>query len=283
MVIKLNYLRSEFSAELKKCGLSDFAADLNLIFMNVLSIDKTQLVLGERVISDDELSALRSCIDRLKQGEPVAYIIGHSEFMSLDFIVKKGVLIPRADTEILVEAVIKRLDNARPLSVGDFCCGSGCIGISIAHYLSNALVTFVDISETALEITQKNAEINGVLNRTSLTKADLTESMPSGTFDCVVSNPPYIRSDVIPALDAKVRNFEPALALDGGADGLDFYRRLSKSAPLKNGGLLAFEIGFDQGDAVCEILKQNSYDNIELLKDLENRDRVVLGILKNSL
>ena len=275
MVMKLKQLRTELSAMLKEKGIDSPDADISVILMHLLKLDKTQLVLGDRLISDEEYSLILTNIQRLTDGEPVQYITGFCEFMSLKFITRPGVLIPRADTEILVEAVLDRLD--KNASVADFCCGSGCIGISLAHYAPDISVTALDISDDALTTAKENAALHGVSDKVKFINTDILRSIPDAEYDCIVSNPPYIRSDVIEALDPKVRDMEPRIALDGGDDGLIFYRRIAEHAPLRNGGLLAFEIGFDQGTAVCNILNDNGYNNIELLQDIENRDRVVLA------
>lgn len=275
MVMKLKQLRSELSAMLKERGIENSDADISVILMHLLEIDKTQLVLGDRLVSDEEYTLILDNIQRLINGEPVQYITGFCEFMSLKFITRPGVLIPRGDTEILVEAILDRLD--KNASVADFCCGSGCIGISLAHYAPNISVTAIDISDDALAIAKENAALHGVSDKVKFINRDILSSIPDSEYDCIVSNPPYIRSDVIKALDPKVRNMEPRIALDGGDDGLIFYRRIAECAPLRKDGLLAFEIGFDQGRAVCDILNNNGYKNVELLQDIENRDRVVLA------
>ncbi len=260
--MKIKELRS------KHKGIAD------LIIINELGISKTQLVLGDLDVTEKQVEKIEQKINRLKDGEPIQYVLGKTEFMSLEFEVNPSVLIPRADTELLVEAVIERVPkNSEIMDIG---CGSGCIGISLAHYM-NAKITMVDVSKDALKTAQKNAEKNGILNEVEFINCDILKEVPDRLVDCVVSNPPYIRDDVIKTLDKNVKDFEPYIALSGGEDGLKFYRRIAECAPLRNGGLLAFEIGFDQGEAVSLLLKENGYKDIEVLKDIENRDRVVLG------
>lgn len=261
--------------ELKNCNFSD--ADVTLILMKVLNISKTQMLLGDKVVTSEEEDAVFECAKRLAVGEPVQYIINECEFMSLPFYVERGVLIPRDDTEILVEEVIRRLDKDVKLSVVDLCCGSGCIGISIAKYMKNIQMHFYDISETAIRVTDKNAERLIGDRDYCLTQMDLINDFPTEYFDCIVSNPPYIESCEIDCLEEKVKCFEPKEALDGGDDGLIFYERISSAARLKSGGIIAFEIGYNQGDAVSEILHRNGYSHIEILKDIEERDRVVIA------
>ena len=263
-------LRVRTSADGPRC-------DVDLIIADILDIDKTALLMGDVEVGDESLKKIYNGLERLKSGEPVQYIIGKCEFMSLPFQVGKGVLIPRADTEILVETLLKRLDTQKPLYIADVCCGSGCIGISLAHYLKNVEVLLADISDTALEITQRNAEKNGIGGRYEICKIDVLKEFPCGEFDCIVSNPPYIRTDVIDKLDKNVRDFEPRLALDGGTDGLRFYRKIAANAKLKSGGILAFETGYDQGKEVANILEDSGFRNIEVITDIEDRERVVIG------
>lgn len=270
-------LRSETDKFLKDMGCKYCKTDVSVIIMHTLGIDKTALLMGEREVSAKEESVVREASKRLASGEPVQYITGECEFMSLKFRVEKGVLIPRADTEILVETLIERLDVGKSLSVLDACCGSGCIGISLAYYMRNLDVSFCDLSDTALRMTSVNAENILHAEEYNIFKADVLSNFPVGEYDCVVSNPPYIRTEVIETLDKNVRCYEPYEALDGGGDGLLFYRAIAESSNVKNGGILAFEIGFDQGQAVADIMESNGYCEVEVIKDIENRDRVVIG------
>ena len=186
---------------------------------------------------------------------------------------------PRADTETLAEAAAEYIGNnrARVLDIGT---GSGCIGISIAKLCCGAEVTLLDISAAALETAEKNAEENGV--SAECMRCDILNEVPAGKYDVIVSNPPYIRTDVIDGLDATVREYEPLSALDGGADGLMFYRRITEIAPLMltDGGLLAYEIGYDQGEAVTELLAESGFCEVKLIQDPCGNDRVVIGRLQ---
>lgn len=247
------------------------------IVMSVLGIDRTQLITdSKRELGENEISAVNSCVQRRINGEPLQYILGECEFMSLPFFVESGVLIPRADTETLVEEVIKlSKPNAKIL---DICCGSGCIGISLAHFIKDAAVTMLDISDKAIEVTAKNAELNNVMGRVTVKKCDILSEYPDKKYDIIVSNPPYIETAVIDGLQTEVKDHEPRLALDGGDDGLVFYRRITDIAPkiLNENGILAFEIGFNQGAAVKELMKKN-FNHIKIIKDLAGNDRVVQG------
>lgn len=253
------YIRKEDAAALA-CGL--------------FGCDRGGLILKMKQPVDDETTKTFSMyIEKAKSGMPVAYILGKKEFYSLDFCVTPDVLIPRPDTELLVDNIIPIAKNKRIL---DICCGSGCIGISISANTPCTL-TMVDISEKALEIAEKNCALHEV--SAQLIKKDILKENIDGEFDIIVSNPPYIESETVLLLDENVRDFEPHLALDGGFDGLDFYPIIAKKAfsSLSENGTLAFEIGYNQGDAVAEIMKKTGFENIKIIKDLASHDRVVIG------
>jgi len=274
----LKNIREKAIEYLKSYNSDSPEADSGLIIMYVLKIDKTALLLGNMDVSVTDEEKIQECLFRLAKGEPVQYVVGECEFMSLPFYVGAGVLIPRLDTEVLVEEILKRLEKIKEPTIADLCCGSGCIGISLGYYLKDSKVKGFDISSLALDTARRNAERNRVSGRVEFFQMDLMNDSILEDFDCVVSNPPYIPSDIINSLDAKVKNFEPLSALDGGKSGLEFYERISAVAPVKKGGIIAFEIGYDQGKEVAEILDKNGYKDIEIIKDLENRDRVVTGI-----
>ncbi|MBR4030630.1 MAG: peptide chain release factor N(5)-glutamine methyltransferase [Clostridia bacterium] len=210
-------------------------------------------------------------IKRVLGGEPIQYVLGETEFMSLKFKVTPAVLIPRQDTETLVEWAIKKIDkNARVL---DLCTGSGCIAISVKKY-THAFVTALDISEDALKIAEQNASLNNA--DITFIKGDAHTFDELENLDFVLSNPPYIESEVVSGLDKKVKDFEPRIALDGGKDGLDFYTDIAKNSRkmLKNGGFLAVEIGYNQAEAVSDIFNK-VFGNSTVLKDLCGNNRVV--------
>ncbi len=255
------------------------SSDIDIIICDTLKIDKSRLYF-DLIISEEQLREINEKVLRLKAGEPVSYITGHCEFMSLDFLLNSETLIPRADTEILVEEVI-RFWGEKPVHIFEIGTGSGCISVSLAHYLKNAKITACDISPIALDKAKENASRNNVLSRITFMKHDIMKNGAPLSFevDCIVSNPPYIESETIKTLDKSVREFEPQRALDGGADGLDFYRKIISENNLRRGGLLAFEIGYNQGEAI-KALMQSGFYNIEIKKDLAGRDRVALGIKK---
>ena len=273
---------SELVRETAK-SLSDNAHfEAELIVMSAVGINRTQLVLdSRRDVTEEQRERVSEMVKRRQSGEPLQYILGECEFMSLDFYVESGVLIPRSDTETLVEAVIEKTDENKNMKILDICTGSGCIGISTAHFRSSAYVDLIDISDKAIEIAKKNIVRNNVQSRVKVQKMDILNEYPSEKYDIVVSNPPYIETEVIDTLQTEVKNHEPRLALDGGEDGLIFYRRITEIAPeiLKKGGMLAFEIGYNQGKAVSALMGKNFCD-VRIIQDFSKNDRVVTGILK---
>ena len=217
-------------------------------------------------------------IKRLIAGEPLQYITGKQEFMKLNFLVTKDVLIPRPDTEILVEEVIEKAQNIPNPVILDLCTGSGAIAVSIAKYIKNSKIYAVDISPKVIEIAKKNAELNGVKNNIEFIQSDLFTKIKNQKFDIIVSNPPYIETKVIKTLSKEVQN-EPKIALDGGEDGLDFYRKISQNAYkyLNRKGFLCLEIGYNQKYTVQKILEeQKRYINTYCKKDLCENDRVIV-------
>lgn len=215
-------------------------------------------------------------IEKISNGVPLQHITHHQEFMKMDFYVDENVLIPRPDTEILVEEVIKIASKMNEPQILDLCTGSGAIAISIAKNVPNAKIYAVDISQKAIEIAKKNAK--ELEANVKFIKSNLFNKIDKMKFDIIVSNPPYIKKDIIKCLSKEVQK-EPELALDGGVDGLDFYRKISAQAIdyLKLGSFLCFEIGYDQKDEVMEILKkQDQYTNTYCKKDLGGNDRVII-------
>lgn len=265
---------SELRSELRRT-LCDNAHEADWIISHVTGMSISEFTMHPREITDNEQCRIRDIVERRMSGEPLQYILGETEFMGLRFYVTPDTLIPRADTETLVETVVERItENSFVLDIG---AGSGCVGISIAKY-KKARVSLLDYRDEILCIAEKNAHENNI--SCELIKCDILNEIPNGEYDIVVSNPPYIRTDVVKGLDITVKDYEPVTALDGGEDGLIFYRRiihLAKDILLKNGGLLAFEIGFDQGREVSDIMTKNGFSDVQIIKDLCKNDRVVIG------
>ena len=220
-------------------------------------------------------------IKKLCQGIPIQHITNRQEFMKMTFYVDENVLIPRQDTEILVEEVVKIAKKINAKKILDLCTGSGAIAISLAKYIDKSNITAVDISSKALNVAKLNAKNNEVEDRITFVESDLFKNLKKEKYDIIVSNPPYIKKEVLKKLDKEVQK-EPKLALDGGYDGLDFYRKIIKNADeyLKFNGYLCFEIGYDQKEDVENLLKeQEKYANITCKKDLCDNDRVVTAKL----
>ena len=266
---------------LKKSGNDNAVFEAHLILRTILLLSPIDLVLNKNdEVSPEKIAEINAIVKRRTTGEPLQYILGTQEFMGLEFLVNPSVLIPRSDTEILVEHILEHF-KGKPLTALDLCTGSGCIAISIASFNKNALVKGIDISNDAIITAEKNAQKLQVSNRVSFEVCDIFSLKAFGKYDLIVSNPPYIESSVIATLSDTVNKFEPHSALDGGDDGLIFYRHIIDIAPkyLASGGMLAFEIGYNQKEAVTKLMKKSFYD-IKAIKDYGNNDRVISGILR---
>lgn len=269
--------------DLKQKNIDNAIFEAHLIFKTVTKLSELDLILRcSCELPTEQKSEIFSIIERRKKGEPLQYILGNEEFMGLEFMVDKSVLIPRQDTEILIETVLEHF-SGKAFTALDLCTGSGCIAISLAHFNRNARITALDISFDAVNLAEKNAEKLGVADRVSFEVGDVFSKEWFGKFDLVISNPPYIESDVIPTLSKQVYCFEPKTALDGGIDGLDFYRHIVKNAPkyLSKGGVLAFEIGYNQKEAVTKLMEKD-FKDIRAIKDYGDNYRVVIGIKKSE-
>lgn len=229
----------------------------------------------EENIPEQFFLQFQQLLKRRMEHEPIQYIIGEQEFMGLTFLVNSNVLIPRQDTEVLVEHALSMCQGK---SVLDVCTGSGCIAVSLAKLGSPAYVAAIDISLKALNVAKKNAIKNGV--NVNFIESNMFQEV-NQKYDIIVSNPPYIKRGDIDTLMPEVKEFEPEIALDGKEDGLEFYRILTTQAIryLNPDGKVIFEIGHDQAKAVCELLRENGYYNIKIIKDYSNLDRVVSASL----
>lgn len=237
------------------------------------------MIYDSKEISGKERELYIKNVKRLISGEPLQYITGRQEFMGINFFVTKDVLIPQPDTEVLVQEVISIAENIKNPLILDLCTGCGSIAVALAKYVKNAKIYGSDISPKALAIAKKNAEFNGVLNNITFIESNLFAKIKNQKFDIIVSNPPYIENRVIPTLPKDVQR-EPKIALDGGKDGLDFYRKISTEAYkyLNIQGYLCLEIGYNQKKSVGKILEnQKRYVNIYCKKDLCENDRVMIA------
>ena len=215
----------------------------------------------------------------------IKYILKSAEFMGLDFNVEEGVLIPRPDTEILVEETLKYIPQDESMNVCDLCCGSGAIGIALASFRKNINIDLIDYYDTPMKVTESNIAKHNLKDRAKFVKSDLLKVVinQNKKYKILVSNPPYIKDEVIPTLMDDVKDYEPHTALSGGEDGLIFYRRIveESSKVLEDDGILAFEIGHDQGEEVKKLMINSGYSDVRIVKDLAGLDRVVIGTLKS--
>lgn len=265
---------------LKKSNIENPIQISKLVLASVLEKNKEYLLINEEEnLLNEKYEEFIEKIKRISIGTPVQYVTNKQEFMKMEFFVDENVLIPRFDTEILVEEVLKIIGKKENLSILDMCTGSGIIAVSIAKYTGNNKIYAVDISNKALEIAKKNALINEVDKKIEFICSDMFENIDSNKkFDIIVSNPPYIETEVIPTLQEQVQK-EPKIALDGGIDGLDFYKEiLIKSKKyLKENGAICLEIGYNQKKAVMDLFKQE-YKNVYCKKDLSENDRVIVAM-----
>lgn len=263
---------------LAAAGIEEAELDARLLLEEICGTDRnTLLVHGDRNVTEEELAQYKEMLEKRSVHIPLQQIIGRQSFMGLDFYVDENVLIPRQDTELLVEEALKELHDG--MRILDMCTGSGCILLSLLKYSNDCEGIGADISEEALKVAERNRVQLGLKNAAFI-RSDLFEAV-EGKFDLLVSNPPYICSDVIDTLMPEVREHEPRQALDGSADGLHFYRRILAECRtyLKPGGILLFEIGYDQGEAVKRLMEENGFLEVEVKKDYGGLDRVVLGTL----
>ena len=270
--------RQDFSLKLKNAGIEEAETEIWMIMESVLQIDRNYYLLHQtEEISEENIRKLSDLVSQREKRIPLQYLLGETEFMGLPFYVNSNVLIPRPDTETLVETAMRYI--TKPMSVLDMCTGSGAVAVSLAHY-TNVEVTAADLSGNALSVAKKNCERNQT--KINLIESDLFANI-EGSYDMIVSNPPYIRSEEILFLMPEVKDHEPILALDGREDGLYFYKKIATLGYryLKNNGFLIFEIGFDQGKEVSDCMRKAGYIEVEVIQDLAGLDRVVKGKKSN--
>ena len=265
--------------DLKTNGIEEPNLKSRLLMQYILNKSRQYLL-----VHDNETLTLRQEVNYFKgikkliEGIPIQHITHMQEFMRMNFFVNEDVLIPRPDTESLVEEVILIAKRINAKKILDLCTGSGAIAISLAKYIENSEITAVDISKKALNIAKKNAINNNVQNQMTFVESDLFEKIKKEKYDIIVSNPPYIRKNIIKNLDKEVQR-EPRIALDGGYDGLDFYRKIINKSDeyLKFKGYLCLEIGYDQKIDVIELIEdEEKYINTYCKKDLYGNDRVIV-------
>lgn len=271
---------------LEQAGLPDAALDARFLLEEVCGTNlQTLLVFPEKKVTEEEVNQYRAFVQRRKDREPTAMILGEWDFMGLTFRLNKSTLIPEQDTEVLVEIALEELKRRglgeAPLRILDLCTGSGCILLSLLHELRNAGGLGTDLSEEALEAARENAVRLGLQERAAFRQGDLWEPVGDERFDLIVSNPPYVPTEVIPTLEPEVRCGEPYAALDGGEDGLVFYRRIMREAAghLKSSGIIIVESGFDEAPQIAALMQDQKLRGIRTVKDYGGLDRMVLGAL----
>lgn len=275
-MVRLGELRKAAIERMTDNNIKEARADTDFLLFFFTGADKKDILLGNRPVEKKSAEAFNAAVKRRIEGEPVQYITGETEFMSLKFSVNRATLIPRADTEVLVEKCMELVEKKSLKTILDIGTGSGCIGLSIAYYCRQARVTLLDVSGEALKTAEKNAAGLKVSDRVGFCRMDILHGGAElESFDLIVSNPPYIETGVLETLDKKVISYEPRTALDGGEDGLIFYRKITEIAAYKS-KWLAFEIGYNQGDTVRKIMSEY-FSDIELIKDYGGNSRVLIG------
>lgn len=268
--------------ELKINNIQEPSLKARLLLQYILNKPRQYLIIydNKQLTLRQEVNFFKG-IKKLVKGIPLQHITHSQEFMKMTFYVNEDVLIPRPDTEILVEEVIKIAKRINAKKILDLCTGSGAIAVSLAKYIENSQITAVDISTKAISVAKLNAKNNNVENQITFVESDLFKELPKEKYDIIVSNPPYIKKEIIKSLDKEVQN-EPKIALDGGYDGLDFYRKIISNADefLKFTGYVCLEIGYDQKDDVLELFEsKGKYVEATCKKDLFDNDRVVIARL----
>ena len=265
---------------LEKFSIKDATRNAELIIAHCLGIDRASLYRDNPIITEDLISKADEFLRRRAKKEPLQYILGFTEFYGLRIKVGSGVLIPRPETELLVEEAIKLFTvHCSLFTVLDLCTGSGCLALALAKEFPEAKVYGADTSEVAIRYAKENVELNHINNVTFL-KGNLFEPLKTLVFDLIVSNPPYISKDDIKNLQLEVRDWEPVEALDGGIDGLDYYRMIISGARgyLKGNGYLILELGAGQSDAVRKMAEDEGFKNISLVKDYAGIERIFIGV-----
>lgn len=279
-----NEMFLEARKRLKNAGIEAYSLEARLIMIAATGKTREEYARDMQLYAPDELEEkLDGMLARRIAGEPVAYITGEWEFYGITLNMTPDVLVPRIDTEVLAEKAIEELNSRESgARVLDMCCGSGCVGMAIAANTAGCRIVLADNSAKALNVCRSNLMRNSLTRSCTCIETDALETPPMliGKFDMIVCNPPYIPSDDIKTLDASVRDFEPVAALDGGADGLDFYRRIIPEwkIVMKEGGCMMFECGIGQAEHIVRMMEKNGYENVQVYKDTLGIDRVVKGI-----
>ena len=284
MAITYNDLYLDVRQRLRESGVESSTLEARELVCFGTGKSREELQRDSRLYASPEREAqVRRLVERRMAGEPVAYLIGEWEFYGLPLDSSQDVLIPRTDTEVLAEQAIAYIQTLGECRVLDLCAGSGCVGLAIASQAPQARVVLGEIDDSALKICRQNIRRNNLSARVMPIQMDAREkpARSLGEFQCIVSNPPYIPTGDIAGLEASVRDYEPHMALDGGADGMDFYRSIAEQwkETLTPGGRIYFEVGIGQADAVLRLMRSQGFGDLQIIKDHHKIPRVVLGTL----
>lgn len=284
MAITYNDLYLDVRQRLRESGVEASTLEARELVCFGTGKSREELQRDSRLYASPEREAqVRRLVERRMAGEPVAYLIGEWEFYGLPLDISQDVLIPRTDTEVLAEQAIAYIQTLGECRVLDLCAGSGCVGLAIASQAPQARVVLGEIDDSALKICRQNSRRNSLSARVMPIQMDAREkpARSLGEFQCIVSNPPYIPTGDIAGLEASVRDYEPHMALDGGADGMDFYRSIAEQwkEALTPGGRIYFEVGIGQADAVLRLMRSQGFGDLQIIKDHHKIPRVVLGTL----
>ena len=288
MAITYNNLYMDIRQELHRAGIQAATLEARELVCFAAGKTREQFVHDGRLyVPQDVEEQARALMRRHLAGEPLAYLIGEWEFYGLPLDISEQVLIPRSDTEVLAGEAIRWLQTQQDARVLDLCAGSGCVGLAVASQVHACRVVLGEKSEAALRICRQNIRRSGLLGRVTPMPADALEppTRQLGEFDCIVCNPPYIPTQDIETLDVSVRDYEPHMALDGGEDGLEFYRAISENwrEALHPGARLYFEVGIGQADSVLRIMRRQGFGELEIVPDTAGIPRVVYGTLYNEI
>lgn len=288
MAITYNNLYMDIRQELHRAGIQAATLEARELVCFAAGKTREQFVRDGRLyVPQDVEEQARALMRRHLAGEPLAYLIGEWEFYGLPLDISEQVLIPRSDTEVLAGEAIRCLQTQQDARVLDLCAGSGCVGLAVASQVHACRVVLGEKSEAALRICRQNIRRSGLLGRVTPMPADALEppTRQLGEFDCIVCNPPYIPTRDIETLDVSVRDYEPHMALDGGEDGLEFYRAISENwrEALHPGARLYFEVGIGQADSVLRIMRRQGFGELEIVPDTAGIPRVVYGTLYNEI
>ena len=288
MAITYNNLYMDIRQELHRAGIQAATLEARELVCFAAGKTREQFVRDGRLyVPQDVEEQARALMRRHLAGEPLAYLIGEWEFYGLPLDISGQVLIPRSDTEVLAGEAIRWLQTQQDARVLDLCAGSGCVGLAVASQVHDCRVVLGEKSEAALRICRQNIRRSGLLGRVTPMPADALEppTRQLGEFDCIVCNPPYIPTQDIETLDVSVRDYEPHMALDGGEDGLEFYRAISENwrEALHPGARLYFEVGIGQADSVLRIMRRQGFGELEIVPDTAGIPRVVYGTLYNEI